>query len=177
MRAGALSRGAWPLLLLISAAALAGYLVLFLIAARVAGATASTLALLPPLVLALMAMGLPIGVGGWGPREGVAALTFWMAGLGAPLGVTTSVAYGALALIASLPGGAVLLARRLARSRSRPPVPVAGSAPVSRLPIPAQRTRHRRAVAPAAASTRRPALSIGSRLPPAHPSVGQSEAS
>ncbi len=175
VRAGALSRGAWPLLLLISAAALAGYLVLFLIAARMAGATASTLALLPPLVLALMAMGLPIGVGGWGPREGVAALTFWMAGLGAPLGVTTSVAYGALALIASLPGGAVLLARRLARSR--PPVPVAGPAPVSRLPIPAQRTRHRRAVAPAAASTRRPALSIGGQLPPAHPSVGQSEAS
>ena len=128
VRAGALSRGAWPLLLLLSAAALAGYLVLFLIAARMAGATAPTLALLPPLLLALMAMGLPISVGGWGPREGVAALTFWMAGLGAPLGVTTSVAYGALALIASLPGGA--------RAAGPPagPVPaagaVAGSAPV-----------------------------------------------
>ena len=85
-----------------------------------AGATASTLALLPPLLLALMAMSLPISVGGWGPREGVAAFTFWMAGLGAPLGVTSSVAYGALALIASLPGGAVLLARRLARDPAAP---------------------------------------------------------
>ena len=76
-----------------------------------------SLALLPPLLLALIAMGLPISVGGWGPREGVAALAFWMAGLGAPLGVTTSVAYGALALIASLPGGVVLLARRFGRTR------------------------------------------------------------
>ncbi len=86
VRAGVLSRTAWPLLILLSAAALAGYLVLFLVAARSAGATAPILALLPPLLLALMAMGLPISIGGWGPREGVAALGFWMAGLGAPLG-------------------------------------------------------------------------------------------
>jgi hypothetical protein len=37
-----------------------------------------------------MAMGLPISVGGWGPREGVAAVSFWMAGLTAPLGVTVA---------------------------------------------------------------------------------------
>lgn len=133
LRAGALSRGAWPLLLLLSAAALAGFLLLFLIAARVAGATAPAMQLLPPLLLALIAMGLPISIGGWGPREGVAAFTFWMAGLGAPLGVTTSVAYGALALIASLPGGAVLLARRLARPRHP-------ATPVGALRLPTQRT-------------------------------------
>lgn len=132
IRAGVFSRSAWPLLLLLSAAALAGYLLLFLIAAKVAGATAPTVALLPPLLLALMAMSLPLSVGGWGPREGVAALTFWMAGLGAPLGVTSSVAYGALALIASLPGGAVLLARRLSRRRPTPPVT---ALPTPRLPF------------------------------------------
>ncbi|MBA3907766.1 MAG: UPF0104 family protein, partial [Pseudonocardiales bacterium] len=69
-------------------------------------------ALLPLLLLALMAMGLPISVGGWGPREGVAAVSFWMAGLGAPLGVTVSVAYGVLTLIASLPGAFVVLMGR-----------------------------------------------------------------
>ncbi len=143
VRAGALARGAWPLLLGLSAAALAGYLLLFLIAARVAGATAPVIALLPPLLLALIAMGLPISIGGWGPREGVAAFTFWMAGLGAPLGVTTSVAYGALALIASLPGGVLLLARRFARTH--PPVqPVADPSLVPVLPT--QRSRHRLAV-------------------------------
>jgi len=144
VRAGALARTAWPLLLLLSAAALAGYLLLFLIAARMAGATAPTLALLPPLLLALMAMSLPISVGGWGPREGVAAFTFWMAGLGAPLGVTSSVAYGALALIASLPGGVVLLARRLARSRPHlAPASEPASVPVLVPALPAHRTRPR----------------------------------
>jgi uncharacterized membrane protein YbhN (UPF0104 family) len=156
VRAGALARGAWPLLILLSAAALAGYLLLFLIAARVAGATAPTIALLPPLLLALIAMGLPISIGGWGPREGVAAFTFWMAGLGAPLGVTTSVAYGALALIASLPGGLVLLARRFARSQPPfQPVPDPAEVPV----LPTQRPRHRIPVA-----VRAPALV----LPPEH---------
>jgi uncharacterized membrane protein YbhN (UPF0104 family) len=140
VRAGALARGAWPLLLGLSAAALAGYLLLFLIAARVAGATAPVIALLPPLLLALIAMGLPISIGGWGPREGVAAFTFWMAGLGAPLGVTTSVAYGALALIASLPGGVLLLARRFTRTHP----PVRPAADPSLVPVlPTQRARHR----------------------------------
>lgn len=140
VRAGALSRASWPGLLGLSAAALAGYIALFVVAARAAGVTAPTIALLPPLLLALMAMGLPISVGGWGPREGVAALTFWMAGLTAPMGVTTSVAYGALALIAALPGGIVLLTRRLARTQ-RP-----AASPVAAVDLPVQRARHRRVV-------------------------------
>ena len=74
-----------------------------------------------------------------GPREGVAAFTFWMAGLGAPLGVTTSVAYGALALIASLPGGVLLLARRYARTH--PPVEPSRTGHWFPL-LPTQRSRH-----------------------------------
>jgi uncharacterized membrane protein YbhN (UPF0104 family) len=112
LRSGVLARGAWPQVLLLSAGALAGYLGLFLVAAYSAGTHASVWALLPLLLLALMAMGLPISVGGWGPREGVAAVSFWMAGLGAPLGVTVSVAYGVLTLIASLPGAFVVLMGR-----------------------------------------------------------------
>lgn len=117
-RAGLLARDTWPALFGLSLAALAGFLVLFLVAARAAGTTADTATLLPLLLMALLAMGLPVNIGGWGPREGIAALGFWMAGLGAPLGITVSVAYGVLALIASLPGGLVLLARRAARNRA-----------------------------------------------------------
>ncbi|MCY7344379.1 MAG: flippase-like domain-containing protein [Pseudonocardia sp.] len=135
VRAGVLSRDTWPALVGLSAATLAGYLTLFVIAARAAGTTASLTDLLPLLVLALMAMGLPINVGGWGPREGVAALGFWMAGLGAPLGVTVSVAYGVLALIASLPGGVVLLLRRRA---ARP-----GPAGIDAISLPTQRAARR----------------------------------
>jgi uncharacterized membrane protein YbhN (UPF0104 family) len=117
-RAGLLARDTWPALFGLSLAALGGFLALFLVAARAAGTTASTLQLLPLLLMALLAMALPVNVGGWGPREGIAALGFWMAGLGAPLGITVSVAYGVLALIAALPGGLVLLARRAARNRA-----------------------------------------------------------
>jgi uncharacterized membrane protein YbhN (UPF0104 family) len=177
VRTGALSRSAWPLLLVLSAAALGGYLVLFLVAARSAGVTAPIAALLPPLLLALIAMGLPISVGGWGPREGVAALSFWMAGLGAPLGVSSSVAYGALALTASLPGAAVLLARRYARA-GRPAAaavpPVEPADPAVR--VPTQRgPRHRHPGVPRghAALADRPPRAVGPRFD--RPRVGHSE--
>lgn len=116
VRRSLLSHQSWPAILVLSAATLAGHLSLFVVAARAAGATASIGQLLPLLVLALIAMGLPINVGGWGPREGVAALAFAAAGLGATQGVTTAVIYGVLTLISSLPGAAVLVLQRVHRS-------------------------------------------------------------
>ena len=65
-------------------------------------------------------MTLPVNIGGWGPREGVAAWAFAAAGLGPSLGVATAVAYGVMVLVASLPGAAVLVAAWLRRS---PPAP------------------------------------------------------
>ncbi|WP_083951652.1 lysylphosphatidylglycerol synthase transmembrane domain-containing protein [Actinomadura rubrobrunea] len=112
-RIGLLSRRAWPGVALLSAATLAGYLALFVVAARTAGSTAPVTQLLPPMILALLAMGLPVGVGGWGPREGVATLAFGAAGLGAAQGLASAVVYGVLALVASLPGAAVLLAAKV----------------------------------------------------------------
>ena len=109
LRRGLLARDAWPGVVLLSILTFAGHLALFLVAARAAGATGSAARLLPLLVLALLAMGLPVNVGGWGPREGVAALAFGAAGLGAAQGLTTAVVYGVLALIASLPGVAALV--------------------------------------------------------------------
>jgi uncharacterized membrane protein YbhN (UPF0104 family) len=119
LRRGLLARDAWPGVVLLSALTFAGHLALFLVAARAAGATAPVTRLLPLLVLALLAMALPVNVGGWGPREGVAAVAFGAAGLGAAQGVTAAVVYGVLALIASLPGAALLL-RPAAVVRGRP---------------------------------------------------------
>ncbi|MCW7983885.1 dolichol-P-glucose synthetase-like protein [Streptomyces platensis subsp. clarensis] len=119
-RQGLLARGVWPGVALSSAAVLAGYLGMFVLAARVAGATAPTAELVPLVVLALLAMALPLNVGGWGPREGVAAWAFGAAGLGAAQGLTTAVIYGVLAFVASLPGAAVLLARVSPLSTARP---------------------------------------------------------
>ena len=120
-RSGALSRTTWPGLLALSVVALAGYLALFVVAARSAGAEASVRELLPLLVLGLLAMALPLNIGGWGPREGVMAVTFGAVGLGAAQGLTTAVVYGVLSLIACLPGAVVLLLPTLAaRSRRLP---------------------------------------------------------
>jgi GTP cyclohydrolase II len=119
-----LDRGSRLAVLAISAAVLAGHVATFLLAARTAGSTAPADRLVPLLLLALLAMSLPLNVGGWGPREGATAWAFGAAGLGAAQGVTVSVVYGVLALAASLPGLAVLAARRSRRTEAgRQPVP------------------------------------------------------
>lgn len=115
VRAGVLARGALLWIVVLSAAAMAGYLALFVVAARTAGAHAALPELIPVLVLALLAMGLPINFGGWGPREAVASGAFGAVGLGAAQGLTTAVVYGVLSLIACLPGVVVLLLRRPGR--------------------------------------------------------------
>jgi uncharacterized membrane protein YbhN (UPF0104 family) len=112
VRNGLLARDAWPGVAALSALALAGHIALFLIAMKAAGATQSPEQLLPIVVVALLAMGLPVNVGGWGPREGVTALMFAAAGLGAAQGLTAAVAYGLLGLVASLPGALMLVRRR-----------------------------------------------------------------
>jgi uncharacterized membrane protein YbhN (UPF0104 family) len=110
-RRGLLSRESGPGVALSSAVVLAGHLAMFVVAARVAGSGASVPVLLPLAVLALVAMGLPLNVGGFGPREGVTAWAFGAAGLGASSGVAVAVVYGVLSFVASLPGAVVLVAR------------------------------------------------------------------
>jgi uncharacterized membrane protein YbhN (UPF0104 family) len=106
-----LRAGTGPGILGLSVVALAGYLATFVVAARAVGATAPVTELLPLLVLALLVMALPFNVGGWGPREAVAAVGFGAVGLGAAQGFAAAVAYGVLCMVACLPGGAVLLMR------------------------------------------------------------------
>ena len=88
----------------------------FLIAARTAGSTASPVRMLPLALLVLLAMGVPTNIGGWGPREGVAAWAFGAAGLGAAQGVATAVVYGVMVLVASLPGAVVLVVAWMPRT-------------------------------------------------------------
>ncbi len=117
-REGLLSRRNGPGVAVSSAVVLAGHLGMFVVAARVAGSGASVLELLPIAVLALLAMGLPLNVGGWGPREGVTAWAFGAAGLGASTGLAVAVVYGVLSFVAALPGAVVLVARWYAGLRA-----------------------------------------------------------
>ncbi|MBW8819577.1 MAG: flippase-like domain-containing protein [Streptomyces sp.] len=110
-REGLLSRRNWPGVALSSAVVLAGHLGMFVLAARIAGSDATVAELLPLAVLALLAMGLPLNIGGFGPREGVTAWAFAAMGLGAGAGLATAIVYGVLSFVASLPGAVVLVVR------------------------------------------------------------------
>lgn len=122
VRAGVFSLGTWPGVILLSLATLAGYLALFVVAARASGSHAALGQLLPLLVVGLLAMVLPLNVGGWGPREAVTTVAFGAVGFGAAQGLTVAVAYGMLSLISCLPGLGVLLLRHpISRCPGPPP--------------------------------------------------------
>jgi uncharacterized membrane protein YbhN (UPF0104 family) len=120
IRSGLLQKKALPAIVLLSAVAVLGHALTFLIAAHAVGVSAPASRLLPLAFIALMAMALP-NIGGWGPREGVTAWTFSAAGLGAERGAATAVAYGVMVLAAGLPGGLVLVAEWLSRRRASIP--------------------------------------------------------
>jgi uncharacterized membrane protein YbhN (UPF0104 family) len=149
IRTGLLARRNWPGITLASTVVLAGHLATFVVAARAAGSAASITRLAPLMLLALLAMSLPLNVGGWGPREAVTAWAFGAAGLSATQGLTTAVVYGVLAFVAALPGALVVVARAVGRLRAdavgRALREVRAVAPVSPAPIMAR-------TAPAAAS-------------------------
>lgn len=110
VRLALLVRRSWPGVVVASLVALAGYVATYVVAARAVGVEASVATLLPLVLVVLVAAGLPLNLAGWGPREGMAAWAFAVAGLGAGTGVATAVAYGAMVLVANLPGLVVVLA-------------------------------------------------------------------
>ncbi len=118
-RGALLNRDSGPAVLISSVVVLAGYVAMFLLAARVAGTSAGPATLVPLALLALIAMSLPLNVGGWGPREGVTAWSFGAAGLGASQGLTVAVVYGVLSFAAALPGALVLVGRWYGSLRAR----------------------------------------------------------
>ena len=119
IRDGLFAQRAWPWILLASVVVVAGHTATFIIAARTAGTTASVGELLPLALLVMLAMAVPLNIGGWGPREGVAAWAFAAAGLGAAQGVAAAVVYGVLALVATLPGAVVLVVTWLRIAKPR----------------------------------------------------------
>jgi uncharacterized membrane protein YbhN (UPF0104 family) len=94
------------LLSLVVVAALCGT---FACAGRMLGVSLpdQELVVLAPLVL--MAMLIPISIGGWGVRESAAAGLFALAGHAPETGIAVSIAYGLITLLAALPGALVPL--------------------------------------------------------------------
>ena len=133
LRHGILAPHVWPQLALASVLVVAGHTATFVIAARVAGSTAPLGELLALLLVVQTAASVPLSVGGWGPREGVAAWAFAAAGLGAATGITVATVYAVLTLTAVAPGAGLLLGNAVRSRRYQ------GQPAESRRPAPAPR--------------------------------------
>ncbi len=92
-----------------------GHLGVFLIAVHAAGVRAPWGVLVTTGLLVMVGSAIPLNIAGWGPREGLTAWAFGMAGLSSAVGLTVSIVYGVLAAVATLPGALVLLGDALAR--------------------------------------------------------------
>jgi uncharacterized membrane protein YbhN (UPF0104 family) len=124
LRVGLISRRALPRVLLASAVVVAGHAAVIVMAMRATGVDVALATLVPLALVVLAGSAVPANVAGWGPREGVAAWAFAATGLGATAGVTAAAAYGALVLVAALPGAVVLVVQVIPRRHSAP-VPTA----------------------------------------------------
>jgi glycosyltransferase 2 family protein len=121
VRHGLLTRRAWPAITAASLVVVVGHIFVFVIAAHAVGAHMSLRVLMPLALLVLVSAALPTNIGGWGPREGVAAWVFASASLGAAHGVATATAFGVLLLIATLPGAIVVAAGIMRRRAASEP--------------------------------------------------------
>lgn len=119
----------------LSVLAAAGHALIFLVAARTAGVTVGFGTLLPVALIVLLASAIPMNVAGWGPREGVAAWAFAAIGLPAGQGLTVSVVYGVMALVATLPGAVLIVLGRRGLAAGRSSVPRASLARVPDRPV------------------------------------------
>ncbi len=100
-----------------SCASTAGHVAVFLVAVAVVGVDATPALLVAIALAVLVGSAVPLSIAGWGPREGVTAGVFALAGLGSTTGLTVSVVFGVLAGVATVPGVLVLLADAVVRRR------------------------------------------------------------
>ena len=109
IRGALLHPTAWPTVLLASLLVVAGHVGMFLLAADAAGVHGGPRQLLPLALIVLLAAAIPLNLGGWGPREGVAVWVFAAAGRPAGTGASVATAFGVLVLVSVLPGAVLIL--------------------------------------------------------------------
>lgn len=105
LRRATLAPGIWQRQLALGLAIVGCNLATFALCARATGTHLPLVAVVTLVPLILTAMVLPVSVGGWGLREGAAGALFPLAAATPEAGVAASIAFGAVILLASLPGG------------------------------------------------------------------------
>ena len=97
------------------------HVVTFGVAVGAVGASVPPLRLAAIALVVLLAGSIPLNIGGWGPREGIAGWAFAVAGLGASTGVAASALFGILGMIAVAPGLVVAVTSNVRRVRTPAP--------------------------------------------------------
>jgi uncharacterized membrane protein YbhN (UPF0104 family) len=110
-RQALLAPGVWPRQAVLGVAIVACNLAAFWCAAEATGTRLTLEATLTVVPLILTAMLLPVSVGGWGWREGAAAVLFPLAGATGEAGLAASIAFGLMVLAGALPGLVPLVLR------------------------------------------------------------------
>ncbi len=93
-----------PVQLGVSLVIAASYIAIYVCCVLAIGASGHMAVWLPLLPLVLIAMLIPVSVGGLGLREGAAAMLWPLAGLPAAEGIAAALLYGGVCLLASMPG-------------------------------------------------------------------------
>jgi uncharacterized membrane protein YbhN (UPF0104 family) len=93
----------------------------FAVATAALGESMPPLRLLTLAVVILLGASIPLNIGGWGPREGIAGWAFALAGFGAAAGVAASTLFGVLSFIAIVPGVIVTVIAARRRRSAMPP--------------------------------------------------------
>jgi uncharacterized membrane protein YbhN (UPF0104 family) len=87
-------------------------------------------------LIILLGASIPLNIGGWGPREGIAGWAFAVAGFGASAGVAASTLFGVLTIIAVAPGAiALVVFAAHGRADSRSSMPSTPRESSSRVPV------------------------------------------
>ena len=98
----------------------------FVVATTALGESIPPVRLLTLALVILLGASIPLNVGGWGPREGIAGWAFALAGFGAAAGVAASTLFGVLVFISVAPGAIITVIAAARRHRS---LGMAGASP------------------------------------------------
>ena len=104
-------------LVLASLVVITSHVATFAIATSAVGVSVTPDRMLVLALVVLLGASIPLNVGGWGPREGVAGWAFAVAGLGAAAGVAASTLFGVLTVVSVLPGAIAMVVFAVRRRR------------------------------------------------------------
>jgi glycosyltransferase 2 family protein len=109
-----LERFAWLYQGGLSLVVVTSYVAVFVVAGAALGVAIPVIAWFTIVPMVLLAMLIPVSIGGWGLREGAASALFPIVGIDASLALAIAIVYGLINLAGSLPGLALFLATRRA---------------------------------------------------------------